>query len=256
MEQYNTLKWEKVEPGIGLLTLNRPQNYNAVDGEMMVELEKFWAKRMDDSETIVILLQGAGEKGFCSGLDMKWSIKSAQENAGDVRKYFRFQARLARLNLAMRRAPQPIITMVHGAAAGEGFSFVLASDIRVISPDARFCAAYINIGLGGADMSCSYFLPRLIGAGRAYEFMYTGDFMSSEEAMNLGLVSKMVPREELYETGLAYARKLMTKNPMGLYLTKEAINMNLDAGGLEQAICMEDRNQTMLMLASGMKSTV
>jgi len=222
----------------------------------MLELEQFWATRMNDQETKVILLQGAGEKGFCSGLDMKWSIQSAQENAGNVYLYFRFQARLARLNLAMRRVPQPIITMVHGAAAGEGFSFVLASDIRVISTDARFCAAYINIGLGGADMSCSYFLPRLIGAGRAYEFMYTGDFMSAEEAMNLGLVSKMVERDQLYDAGLAYARKLMTKNPMGLYLTKEAINMNIDAGGLEQAICMEDRNQTLLLLANGMKSTV
>ena len=69
----------------------------------------------------------------------------------------------------MRRAPQPIIALVHGAAAGEGFSFALAADIRIVSPDARFCAAYINIGLGGADMACSYLLPRLIGAGRAYE---------------------------------------------------------------------------------------
>lgn len=256
MEEYKSLLWETVEPGIGLLTLNRPESYNAVDGDMMIELEKFWLCRLNDEATKVIIIKGAGEKGFCSGLDMKWAIKSAQLNQGDVWANFRFQARLARINLAMRRAPQPIIAMVHGAAAGEGFSFTLASDIRVITPDARFCAAYINIGLGGADMTCSYFLPRLIGAGRAYEFMYTGEFMSSEEAVNLGLVSKVVAREELYDAALTYARKLMTKNPMGLYLTKEAINMNLDAGGLEQAICMEDRNQVLLTLASGLKSTV
>lgn len=254
MEEYKSLLWETVEPGIGLLTLNRPAAYNAVDGDMMEELEQFWAKRLNDSKTNVIILKGAGEKGFCSGLDMKWSMQSLADST--LFENYRFQARLGRINLAMRRVPQPIIAMVHGAAAGVGFSFTLASDIRVITPDARFCAAYINIGMGGADMTCSYFLPRIIGAGRAYEFMYTGEFMSSEEAVNLGMVSKVVSREELYDAALTYARKLMTKNPMGLYLTKEAINMNIDAGGLEQAACMEDRNQVLLMTASGMKSTV
>jgi enoyl-CoA hydratase/carnithine racemase len=146
----------------------------------------------------------------------------------------------------MRRAPQPVICAVHGAASGQGFSFALASDIRVVSPDARFNAAYINIGLGGADMSCSYFLPRMIGTGRAYEYMYTGDFMSAQEAFSLGLVSRVVERTELYETAMAYAKKLMTKNHMGLRLTKEAINLNIDAGGLENALLVEDRNQTLL----------
>jgi len=162
-------------------------------------------------------------------------------------QFYRFQARLARLNLAMRQAPQPIICAVHGAAAGLGFSFALASDVRVITRDARFSAAYINIGLGGADMACSYFLPRLMGAGRAYEFMLTGNFMSAVEAMALGLVSRIVERDKLMETALDLASAMNTKNPMGLRLTKEAINMNLDAGGLEQALNMEDRNQVLLV---------
>ena len=97
-------------------------------------------------------------------------------------------------------------------------------------------------------MACSYFLPRLIGAGRAYEFMLTGDFMSAEEAMALGLASRMVPREELMSTALDLARTMNSKNPMGIHLTKEAINVNLDAGGLEEALLMEDRNQTLLLL--------
>jgi enoyl-CoA hydratase/carnithine racemase len=153
----------------------------------------------------------------------------------------------------MRRAPQPIICAVHGAAAGQGFSFTLASDIRVISPDARFSAAYINIGLGGADMACSYFLPRMIGSGRAYEFMYTGGFISAQEAFQLGLVSRVVTRGELMETALGYARTLMGKNHMALRLTKEAINMNIDASGLEQALNIEDRNQTLLAIGTLMK---
>jgi enoyl-CoA hydratase/carnithine racemase len=247
---YNTIKFEMVEDGIGRLTLNRPDVYNAVNHEMMEELETFWRERLYDLDTTVMILDGGDAKGFCAGLDMKDTAEFAPKMS--FAEFYKFQARLARLNLAMRRAPQPIIVAAHGAAAGQGFSFVLASDIRVISRDARFCAAYINIGLGGADMSCSYFLPRMIGSGRAYEIMYTGEFISSEDAWNLGLVSKVVEKDEIYNEALKYAKILMTKNHLGLRLTKEAINMNIDAGGLEQALNIEDRNQTLLAVGQFM----
>lgn len=249
---YETIEFETPEKGIGVLTLNRPEVYNSVNQLMIEELDSFWRERLYDLDTTVIIIKGAGEKGFCAGLDMKETTETAPKMS--VPEFYRFQARLARLNLAMRRAPQPIIAAVHGAAAGQGFSFALASDIRIITPDARFCAAYINIGLGGADMSCSYFLPRMIGAGRAYEFMYTGEFMSAEEAMNLGLVTRVVEKEELFDTAMSYAVKMMGKNHMGLRLTKEAINMSLDASGLEQALNMEDRNQTLLSIGTFIKN--
>lgn len=246
---YETIKYEVKEKGIGILSLNRPRKYNSVTQRMAEELETFWRERQYDLETHVLILKGNGERGFCAGLDMKETMKMAPEMNTD--QFYNMQHRLARLTLAMRRAPQPIVCAVHGAAAGLGFSFALASDVRVISPDARFSAAYINIGLGGADMACSYFLPRLIGAGRAYEFMLTGNFMSAEEAMNLGLASRLVERDRLIETAMELARTMNSKNPMGLRLTKEAINANLDTGGLEQALNMEDRNQA-LLIARGM----
>ena len=254
---YETIEYESKNEGIGILSLNRPRRYNSVSHQMMEELEAFWKERLYDLDTHVIILKGNGDRGFCAGLDMKENVKTAPDMNTD--QFYRFQARLARLNLAMRQAPQPIICAVHGAAAGLGFSFALASDVRVITRDARFSAAYINIGLGGADMACSYFLPRLMGAGRAYEFMLTGNFMSAEEAMTLGLVSRIVERDKLMETALDLASTMNTKNPMGLRLTKEAINMNLDAGGLEQALNMEDRNQVLLvaraMLGKGEKTS-
>ncbi len=246
---YETIECRVEEAGIGVLSLNRPRRYNSVSLQMMQELEDFWRERMDDLDTHVIILRGNGDRGFCAGLDMKEAIKMLPSMNTD--QFYRFQSRMGRLNLAMRQVPQPIICAVHGPAAGLGFSFALASDVRVVSTDARFSAAYINVGLGGADMACSYFLPRLIGAGRAYEFMLTGNFMSAEEAMSLGLASRMVGREGLMDTALELARTMNSKNPMGLWLTKEAINMNLDAGGLEQALKLEDRNQA-LLLARGM----
>ncbi len=251
--EYKTIQSSIVEKGIMKLTLNRPESYNAVNHLMMEELEFFWRERLYDLETVVVILNGNGEKGFCAGVDMKESMEMMTKVS--TAEFYRFQARLARVNLHMRRAPQPIITAVHGAAAGQGFSFVLSSDIRIISPDAKFSAAYINIGLGGADMSCSYFLPKMIGAGRAYEFMYTGRYMTSEEAMNLGMVSKVVEKEKLFDTALEYAKILMSKNHMGLRLTKEAINMNLDACGMEQALNIEDRNQTLLAMDLAHKMT-
>ncbi|HHO77076.1 MAG TPA: enoyl-CoA hydratase/isomerase family protein [Deltaproteobacteria bacterium] len=246
---YSTIEYEVHEKGIGVLSLNRPDKYNAVNSVMTEELYDFWGQRQYDLDTQVIILKGNGEKGFCAGLDMTETMERSAELSLD--EFYNFQARLGRLNLAMRQVSQPIICAVHGAAAGLGFSFALASDLRVVSSDARFSAAYINIGLGGADMSCSYFLPRLIGAGRAYEFMLTGNFMSAQEAMDLGLASRMVEKDKVFDTALELAKIMITKNPMGLKLTKEAINMSLHAGSLEHALNMEDRNQV-LLVARGM----
>ncbi len=250
---YETIKFEVLEEGIGHLSFNRPAVYNAVNDTMMKELESFWQERLYDLDTAVIIMNGEGEKGFCAGLDMKdLGPMLAKMTPPEM---YQFQARLCRVNLHMRRAPQPIIAAVHGAAVGQGFSMSLASDIRIISDNAKFCAGYINIGLGGADMACSYFLPRMIGTGRAYEFMYTGKNMVAQEAMNLGLVTKVVQREELMDTALEYARILNSKNHFALRLTKEAINMNIDCGGLEAALNMEDRNQILITVASGIKGT-
>jgi enoyl-CoA hydratase/carnithine racemase len=243
--EYETILYECTELGIGVLSLNRPRRYNMVNYRMMEELEQFWRDRKEDLATHVLVLKGTGEKGFCAGLDMREVMKLVEDMETD--RFYRFQVRLGRLLLSMRQAPQPIICAVHGAAVGLGFSFALASDVRMITPDTRFSAAYINIGLGGADMGCSYFLPRLIGGGRAYEYMLTGDFMGAEDALSLGLVSRVVERPQLIGTALEMARVMNAKNPMGLRLTKEAINTNLDAGGLEQALHLEDRNQSLLV---------
>ncbi len=244
MSDYQTIIYE-VRDRVGLLTLNRPQRVNAIDETMIQELEEFWIARRQDLDTRAIIFSGAGEKGFCAGLDLKDT--SARLLEVDVKGMYLLQNRVSRLLLAMRQAPQPIIGAIHGAAVGGGLSFALGCCVRIISPDARFAAAYINIGLGGADCGSSYFLPRLIGAGRAYEFMLTGDFMDAETAFNLGMVSRIVPRERLLDEALELAAKMCRKNPLGLRLTKEAINCNLDAAGLEQALNIEDRNQALCL---------
>lgn len=241
-----TLRW-RTEGRIGFLTLHRPAQYNAVDRTMLEELEAFWRERRYDEQVGVVVLDGGDARGFCAGLDMK--TLGPEIFALEPAAIYDAQRRLARLLVAMRRAPQPIVCAVHGPAAGLGFSFAMAADVRVVSEDARFSAAYINIGLGGADMASSYFLPRLIGAGRAAEFLLTGNWMSSEEALALGFASRRVPRPDLLATAAELARTMTAKNPLGLRLTKEALNVALDAGGLEACLEVEDRNQTLLILA-------
>ncbi len=232
---------------IGVLTLNRPQKLNALNQAMIEELEDLLANLAVNRDIRVVILTGAGEKGFCSGLDMTETAAQLFEVTPDL-IYF-YQTRTSMLFYKMRRIPQPIIAAVHGAAAGAGFSFAMAADVRVVTPQARFNAAYINIGLGGADLCSSFFLPKLIGTGRAYEFLLTGDFMSAQEAKELGFVSRIVEKDKLMETAYDIANKMVGKNPVGLWMTKEAINMNLDGASLEQALHLENRNQAFMITA-------
>ncbi|MGM0419103.1 MAG: enoyl-CoA hydratase/isomerase family protein [Thermodesulfobacteriota bacterium] len=234
----------KKEGKIGRITLNRPAKYNSFDFEMVDAFEKILDGLRYDEETTVIVIDGGEAKGFCAGLDTETYAPAIFEMSPV--KAYDAQARMSRLFLKMRQIPQPVIACIHGAAAGIGFSIAMASDVRIITEDAKFSAAYINIGLGGADMSSSYFLPRLIGSGRANEYLLTGNWMKAEEAVNLGFVSQVADRDSLVDKGMEIAGIMTQKNPMGIRMTKEAINSNLDCAGLEAALNMEDRNQMMI----------
>jgi len=150
---------------------------------------------------------------------------------------------LAMLALLMRRAPQPIIACVQGAACGGGFALALASDVRIAGESARMNAAFIRIGLSACDVGVSYFLPRLVGASVASELLLTGRFIHAERARSLGLVSTVVPDAELEAEARKLAEEMLSTSPLGLRLTKECLNASLDAASLEQVVAMEDRNQ-------------
>jgi enoyl-CoA hydratase len=138
-------------------------------------------------------------------------------------------------------------------SVGAGFSIAMACDIRLAAPKARFQAAYINLGFGGADMGSSWLLPRAIGTGNAARYLLTGDFMDAQEALRIGFVQALVEQEQLMEEAMAIARNLATKSPLGLRLTKEALDRNTGGMSLEDAIRLEDRNQAMTIaqLVSG-----
>ena len=245
---YETILFSE-EDHIGLLTLNRPKTLNALNQKMIEDLDALLDGLYRNGEVRVLIITGGGDKGFCSGMDMQESAAQLFEASPEM--IYTYQNLASRLFYKMRLIPQPVIAAVHGAASGAGFSFALASDVRLITPQARFNAAYINIGLGGADLASSYFLPKMIGSGRANEFLLTGEFMAAKEALQLGFASRIVEKEDLMETAFEMAFKMAEKNPLGLRMTKEAINQNLGVGSLEQALHLENRNQAFLI--AGMK---
>lgn len=222
------------------LTLNRPEALNAITTPMAEELADYFGGLAHDRSCRVVVLRGAG-RAFCAGLD----IKAFGEGEPPFGGGFGFQGFLAEVYLKMRRCPQPIIACVHGAAAGGGFAFALAADIRIAGESARMNAAFIRLGLSACDMGVSYFLPRIVGLSVASELMLTGRFIDARRALTTGLVSEVVPDGRLEETAGGYVRDMLEASPMGLRLTKDGLNFAVNSPSLEAAMAIENRNQTL-----------
>ncbi|KHK91006.1 enoyl-CoA hydratase/isomerase family protein [Novosphingobium malaysiense] len=231
---------------IEIVTLNRPETLNILDESLTFSLRDYFAGLADRLDVRVVLLRAEG-RAFCAGLDLAgWTNDGSR---GELQHYWRLQRALAGLLELMRACPQPIIGLGHGAACGAGFSMLLASDVRYGAPNLKMNAAYIKVGLGGCDLGCSYFLPRLVGASVASEYILTGRFMVAEKALASGLLSEVVPAEDLLDKGLALAEEMAAHAPMGLRLTKEALNRNLDARSLSDAMAVENRQQVMMLMS-------
>ena len=246
---YETLAVERDEH-LTILTLCRPESLNALSNQMVDELRDFFFGLPDDRETRVVIVRAEG-KSFCAGLDLKEARGSGSEGTAsgggrpNVPAALHIQRHIAEVFMFMRRAPQPIIAAVQGAAAGGGFALALASDVRIAAESARMNAAFIRIGLTACDVGVSYFLPRAVGASVASELLLTGDFIHADRALATGLVSRVVPDAELDAAAREMAQRMLRNSPVALRLTKECLKINIDAGSLEAAIALEDRNQVL-----------
>jgi enoyl-CoA hydratase/carnithine racemase len=227
--------------GVAWLTMNRPERLNALDPALTTALREYFEGLNARSSARVVVLQGAG-RAFCAGLDIKDTV--AGEDRG-VEPMLEKQKSIRDIMLAMRRCPQPIISVVQGAASGGGFALALASDVRLATPDARMNAAFIRIGLSACDVGVSYFLPRMVGSSVAAEYMLTGRFMDAQRAYALGLVSRVDTLDALRTEAQALAADMLNATPVALRLTKDALGFAVDAGSMEAVIAMEDRNQVL-----------
>ena len=228
------------------MTLNRPEQLNTLTAESLAELNHYFDSLLENHAVRVVVLRGAG-RAFCAGLD----IKAADNALGRTPELaLQSQRRFSGLVMRMRRCPQPIIGLVHGHAAGGGFSIALGCDVRIAAAGTKMNCAFIKIGLSGCEMGASYHLPRLVGTSVAAELLYTGRFIDAERALRVGLVSEVVPADQLQAAGEALVQDMLATAPLGLRLTKECFWAAVDGNDLPSTIAMEDRNQV-LTVANG-----
>jgi enoyl-CoA hydratase/carnithine racemase len=234
------------QDGVDRVTLNRPDSLNALDATLIEALNAYFQGLQRNRATRVVVLKGAG-RSFCAGLDLKQAMarRARQQEPPGVTESLDSQRRIADIVMLMRRCPQPIIALVQGAAAGGGFALALASDIRIAAKSARMNCAFVKLGLGGCDIGTSYFLPRLVGVTVASELILTGRFIGADRALAVGLVSEVVEDGSLEIAAEPYVEAMMMASPIGLSLSKECLNMSVDAASLEAVIAMEDRNQVL-----------
>lgn len=242
---YETIVLKK-QNNIAILTFNRPEKLNAVNHQMTVDLLSAINDVAKDNEVRVLVLTGAG-RAFCAGADFRFtdvrSGKFTPEKAEDqgptleMRKQGRLFGTTRAGILALHRLEIPTIAMVNGAAVGLGFDYSLACDMRVGSPGARFQAGYIKRGVN-PDNGTTWLLTRVVGVGRALEYILTGDFCGAEEAYRIGILNKLVPAAELEKETMDMATKLAKGPPVAQRLARLLVYKNLGVD-LETGLAME-----------------
>jgi enoyl-CoA hydratase len=239
---------DRPQPGVAVVTLNRPERMNSMAFDVMVPLRAVLEELHYDNDVRVVVLTGAG-RGFSSGADHK-SAGSVPHVQGLTRPTFALRSMevLDEVILALRRLHQPVIAAVNGAAIGGGLCLALACDIRVAATGAYFRAAGINNGLTASELGLSYLLPRAIGASRAFEIMLTGRDVDAAEAERIGLVSQVVAEDELLAYCYGIAQRIAAFSRPGTELTKRTLWSGLDAGSLEGHMQAEGLGQLFVRL--------
>ena len=222
----DVLKLERLEGRVALLTFNRPEKMNALNGEVRCALVGALDELRDDEDVRVVVLTGAGDKAFIAGADI-----GEFKDARAVEQYRSMQE--GNIYSALEEFPKPVIAMINGYCLGGGCELAMACDIRVASARARLGQPEINLGIipgGGGTQR----LPRLVGEGRAMRLILTGEMIQADEAERMGLVEKVYEPDALREQTLAMARTIASRSPIALQAAKETIlaarRMPLDEG--------------------------
>jgi enoyl-CoA hydratase len=233
---FETIIYEKKD-NVAWITLNRPDKLNAQNDTLRSEVIAALEQANSDDEVRVIVITGAGDRAFSAGADIgqfpEWQpLNVIQRSKGARRPY-----------TVIREIPKPVIAMVNGLALGGGCELAMACDIIIASDKARFGQPEINVGVipGGGG---TQILPRLVGEKKAKEMVFTGEFISAEEAWRLGMVNKVVPADKLKEAVEEIIAKLKSKSPAILKLAKIAVNRSLET---PLSVGMEIENELFAM---------
>jgi enoyl-CoA hydratase len=229
--RYQHLRVE-VSEGVALVTLNRPEAYNATNNRMHWELTQIWPDINNDPDVRVAVVTGEGEQAFSAGGDL-----DDLEQRNDLPVEQRFEAIVALAKEArdivytMVECDKPIISAINGVAVGAGLAVALLADISIIAEDARLTDGHLRLGVAAGDHACIIW-PLLCGMAKAKYYLLTCDFLDGREAERIGLVSRAVPRAEVRTTAMEIARRLAAGSQPALRFTKRALNQWLRLGGI------------------------
>jgi enoyl-CoA hydratase len=215
---YQHLLFERRDHGVLLITLNRPESYNAADEVMHSELARVWTDVARDDQARVAVVTGAG-KAFSGGGD----LAMVERMAGDYDKVTRMLTEMSDLVYNMINCEKPVVSAINGVAVGAGLVVALLADISICAADARLGDGHVRLGTVAGDHAAILW-PLLCGMARARYYLLTGEMVTGAEAERIGLVSKCVPREEVLAEAFRVADTLATGSQLAIRLTKRALN--------------------------------
>jgi 2-(1,2-epoxy-1,2-dihydrophenyl)acetyl-CoA isomerase len=209
----------ETQDGVRLIRFNRPERLNAIGGMLLPELKEAFESGRTDDRVRAFVVTGEG-RAWCAGADLAGDGPSTDENPratkmDDIGEW-------GRTVLAIHNSNKPSIAAVNGVTVGGGFGFCSAMDIRIAGEQARFSTVFIRRALA-PDCGLSWFLPRLIGPEKAAEMFFTGRMVGADEALAMGIVSKVVPQEKLMQSAMELAQALAKQPPTALALTRKAL---------------------------------
>lgn len=223
---------------VGLVLLNRPQKLNAFAGEMRDRIGDAVETLGADPAVRAMVITGEG-RGFCAGADIDYLNELvAEENARDFQRLLEAGERVVQ---EIRTVEKPVIAAINGPAAGGGANLALACDLRIMADTATIGQTFVRIGLH-PDWGGTFLLPRLVGASRALELMWSGRMVGAEEALAIGLANRVVPAESLREEALQWAAQLAAGPPLAVSRIKRAVQESLDRD-LESMLAIELESQ-------------
>jgi 2-(1,2-epoxy-1,2-dihydrophenyl)acetyl-CoA isomerase len=220
---YQFLQLEK-HRAVGILRFNRPERLNAFDGVMVQEVPVALRELLEDESVRVVVITGNG-KGFCAGADVNFLMELAA--AKDIARGKVLVGTGSEIVEMIHAAEKPVIAAINGPTAGGGAGIALACDVRIMAQSASIGFTFIRIGLH-PDLGCTYFLPRLVGPAKAAELLMTGEMVTAEKALQLGMANHVVPDGELMPAALKLAEAIAEKSPLALRLLKKGLHQTFE----------------------------
>jgi enoyl-CoA hydratase len=253
MEQHMDLLLDKDSSGVWTLRLNQPSRLNALSDAMGQDLHRMLADIDQGSDCKVLVLTGEG-RGFCAGFDLALADDAPGSEHGEAAAWTRRQESFAGLVTRLKSMRLPVIAAVNGPANGAGFGLALGCDLRMASTAASFNAAFIKVGMSSCDIGVSYLLPRSVGTANAFDIMLTGRMVGADEALRIGLVSRLSAPASLLADAHALGLQIAAHDDFAVWMTKRGMWANLEAPSLHAALELENRTQILARTTGVLKA--